>query len=124
VYVYRKSIYPKSWLNYCRKQYLGPSVPQLAYLFVLVVVNSLTLFALAILLVRTTWALGANVTTIESWEIERHKTLLRRARYFGGFLDGPDGIKVRIKKQEFPYDIGIFSNIRAGMGGSSNVSAS
>lgn len=99
-------------------------MPQLSYLFVLLVVNSLTLFALAILLVRTLWTLGANVTTIESWEIERHKTLLRRARYFGGYLAGPDGIKVRIKKQVFPYDIGIFNNLRAAMGGSSNVSVS
>jgi palmitoyltransferase len=99
-------------------------MPQLSYLFVLLVVNSLTLFALAILLVRTLWTLGANVTTIESWEIERHKTLLRRARYFGGYLAGQDGIKVRIKKQVVPYDIGIFSNLRAAMGGSSNVSVS
>lgn len=83
--------------------------------------NSLTLFALFVLLVRSLWAIGANVTTIESWEIERHKTLLRRARYFGGYLDGPDGMKVMIRKQEFPYDIGILSNIKAGMGGSWNV---
>lgn len=73
------------------------------------------------MLFRTLWSLGANVTTIESWEIERHRTLLRRAKYFGGYLDGPDGLKVRIQKQEFPYDIGIFQNIKAGMGGSSNV---
>lgn len=87
-------------------------------------VNSLTLFALSILLIRTIWSLGGNVTTIESWEIERHKTLLRRARHLGGYLEGPDGIKVRIKKQEFPYDIGIWENIKAGMGGSSNVGPS
>lgn len=30
-------------------------------------------------------------------------------------------MKVRIRKQEFPYDIGILSNIKAGMGGSWNV---
>ncbi|WEW59302.1 Palmitoyltransferase [Emydomyces testavorans] len=59
-------------------------------------------------------------TTIEGWEIERHRTLLRRARVFGGYLDGPDGTKVRIQKQEFPYDIGIWQNIKAGMGGSDN----
>jgi palmitoyltransferase len=87
-------------------------------------VNSLTLFALFVLLVRSIWAIGANVTTIESWEIERHKTLLRRARYFGGYLDGPDGMKVRIRKQEFPYDVGILSNVKAGMGGSWNVCSS
>ncbi|KKA17003.1 hypothetical protein T310_9371 [Rasamsonia emersonii CBS 393.64] len=106
----------------CRRldDYLGPSIAQLTHLFLLIVVNSVTLFALFILLVRTLWSLGTNVTTIESWEIERHKTLLRRARHFGGYLEGPDGIKMRIQKQEFPYDIGIWNNIKAGMG-SSNI---
>ena len=92
------------------------------HLFILFVVNSLTLFALFILLIRSLWSLGINTTTIESWEIERHKTLVRRARYFGGSLDGPGGIRINIKKQEFPYDIGIWGNIKAGMGGSANVS--
>jgi palmitoyltransferase len=71
---------------------------------------------------RTAWQLGGNVTTIESWEIERHEQLLRRARVLGGYLDGPDGTRVRIKRQEFPYDIGIWSNIVQGMG-TSNVLA-
>lgn len=70
---------------------------------------------LAILLIRTAWSLGANVTTIESWEIERHSRLLRRARVSGGYLDGPNGVKVRIQKQEFPYDIGVWKNITQGM---------
>ncbi|KAK5691321.1 Palmitoyltransferase, partial [Elasticomyces elasticus] len=78
-------------------------------------------FALFILLVRSLWSLGSNTTTIESWEIERHNTLLRRARHFGGYLEAPGGLKVRIRKQEFPYDIGIWDNIKAGMGGSANV---
>ncbi|KUL82615.1 hypothetical protein ZTR_10259 [Talaromyces verruculosus] len=109
------------WENRNMPSYLGPSIPALCHLFILLVVNSLTLFALFVLLVRSIWAIGANVTTIESWEIERHKTLLRRARYFGGYLDGPDGMKVRIRKQEFPYDVGILSNVKAGMGGSWNI---
>ncbi|KAL1993248.1 hypothetical protein VTN49DRAFT_3197 [Thermomyces lanuginosus] len=109
------------WENRSLPSYLGPSVFQLAHFFVLILVNTFTLIALSLLLIRTLWSLGANVTTIESWEIERHRTLLRRARYFGGYLDGPDGLKVRIQKQEFPYDIGIFKNIKAGMGGSSNI---
>ncbi|MCJ1464029.1 Palmitoyltransferase [Pseudocyphellaria aurata] len=79
-------------------------------------VNSITLFALAILLVRNVWSLCANVTTIEGWEIERHETLLRRARTSGGFLDGPDGISVKISEQQFPYDIGVIQNILQGMG--------
>src|SRR5271163_1006840 len=69
-----------------------------------------------IMLVRTVWSLGSNVTTIESWEIERHAQLLRRARVLGGYLDGPDGIRIRMKKQEFPYDIGIWQNVKQGMG--------
>ena len=55
---------------------------------------------------------------IEGWEIERHETLLRRAKALGGCLDGPDGIKVKIAKQEFPYDVGIWQNIKQGMGSS------
>lgn len=70
---------------------------------------------------RSLWSLLFNTTTIESWEIERHGTLVRRARTLGGHLEGPGGVKVRIKRQEFPYDIGLFSNIRQGMGGSINV---
>jgi palmitoyltransferase len=70
---------------------------------------------LVVMLIRTIWGLGANVTTIESWEIARHGRLLRRSKVFGGYLDGPDGIKVKIEKQEFPYDIGIWPNIQQGM---------
>lgn len=91
-------------------------------MFLLSIINSIVLLALFILLVRTIWSLVFNITTIESWEIERHETLVRRARVLGGYLDGPGGVRVRIKKQEFPYDIGIFANIRQGMGGSINVS--
>jgi hypothetical protein len=40
----------------------------------------------------------------------------------GGYLEGPGGIRVHIKKQEYPYDIGIWANIKQGMGGSANVS--
>ena len=97
-------------------QYLGPSAFQLVHLFLLIVANSIVLFALVILLIRTVWCLAINNTTIEVWEIERHETLLRRARYLGGYLDGPDGAKVHIVRQEFPYDIGIWRNFRQGMG--------
>lgn len=94
---------------------------QLAHLLILFVVNSITVFALLILLVRTIYSLVFNTTTIESWEIERHETLVRRARVLGGHLEGPGGVKVRIKRQEFPYDIGIWKNIKEGMGGDPNV---
>lgn len=85
-------------------------------------VNSLTVFGLFVLLVRSLWSIGSNTTTIETWEIERHATLVRRARVLGGYLEGPGGIRVHIKKQEYPYDIGIWANIKQSMGGSANVS--
>lgn len=102
--------------------YLGPSFLQLAHLFTTLIANSITLFALGILFLRNTWCLAVNTTTIEGWEIERHKTLLRRARHFGGYLSTPDGTQLRIKRQEFPYDIGIFANISQGMGTSNPLS--
>lgn len=89
----------------------------MVFLFTFLIVNSITLLALSVLLARNLWCMGGNVTTIEGWEIERHETLVRRARVRGGYLDGPDGMKIRIRRQEFPYDVGIYQNIRHGMGG-------
>jgi hypothetical protein len=80
------------------------------------------LFALGILLIRTIWCIGSNTTTIEGWEIERHEAVVRRARALGGVLYGADGKPMRIQKQEFPYDIGIWQNFRQGMG-TSNVNS-
>ena len=77
----------------------------------------MTLFGVGLLLIRNLWALSSNVTTIESWEIERHETLVRRAKSRGGYLEGPNGTRIRIQKQEFPYDIGIWRNICQGMRG-------
>ena len=98
-------------------QYLGPSPPVLISLALFLVLNFVTLFALAVMLLRSLWSLCTNITTIESWEIERHKTLLRRSRALGGYLEGSDGSRIRIRKQEFPYDIGIWKNITQGMCG-------
>ncbi|KAJ5085218.1 hypothetical protein N7532_009989 [Penicillium argentinense] len=102
-------------------RYLGPSVGQLIHLFVLIVVNTVTWLGIFILLVRTLYSVLFNITTIESWEIERHDTLVRRARVLGGSLEGPGGVQVRIRKQEFPYDIGLFPNIAQAMGGTINI---
>lgn len=99
-------------------QYLGPTATQMIFLFIFIVVNSVTLFALAILFARNMWCLGGNVTTIEGWEIERHETLVHRARKAGGYLNGPGGTRVMIQRQEYPYDIGIYANFRQGMGSS------
>lgn len=101
-------------------QYRGPSVVQLTHLFILIVVNSITLISLALLLSNALWSLAWNMSTIEAWELDRHEALLRRARVSGGYLDGPDGMKIRIKRQEYPYDIGIWQNFKQGMG-SGNV---
>jgi len=96
--------------------YLGPSIFALAHLVILLGVNSIVLFALIILLVSAIHSLAINATMIESWEIERHDNLAEKARYHGGFVYGPGGRKIRIKKQEFPYDIGIWENLVQGMG--------
>ncbi|KAF4555996.1 Hypothetical protein D9617_2g059630 [Elsinoe fawcettii] len=106
----------------CNPQYLGPTVTQMVLLFVITIVNALTTVGLALLFVRTTWCILVNTTTIEGWEIERHETLVRRAKYHGGFLDGPDGSQIRIVKQEFPYDIGFWSNMVQTMGTSNPIS--
>ncbi|OQD88844.1 hypothetical protein PENANT_c003G08135 [Penicillium antarcticum] len=108
------------WKNSNLPSYLGPTLGQLIHLFILFMVNSVTVFALFILLIRSLWSLGTNTTFIESWEIERHATLVRRSRVLGGYLEGPGGIRVQIRKQEYPYDIGIWANVKQGMGGSVN----
>jgi palmitoyltransferase len=103
------------WEDRHMPSYLGPSVYQFVHLFVLLIVNTMTLLLVSIMLARGIYSLATNVTTIEGWEIERHEQLLRRARVLGGYLDAPDGVKVRIVRHEFPYDIGIWQNICAGM---------
>ena len=103
-----------SWMT--SAQYLGPSVSQLVSLFLLIVINFMTCLAVGIVLLQTLWSVWMNVTSIEGWEIERHETLVQRAKRFGGYLDGPDGVKLRIQRQEFPYDVGIWSNLTQGMG--------
>jgi palmitoyltransferase len=100
--------------------YLGPPVWAMAHLFVLIAVNSLTLFALSILLARAVYGLAANTTTIESWEIERHEALVERSRKTGGYVYANGGQQMRVEHQEFPYDIGIWKNLCQGMG-TSNV---
>ncbi|QIW95272.1 hypothetical protein AMS68_000790 [Peltaster fructicola] len=104
------------WVNRKLPSYLGPSVTQLLHLFILVAVNSMVLLALSILLGKTLWGLGSNVSTIEGWEIERHHSNLRRARTLGGYLTALDGSRIRVDHQEYPWDIGILSNICQGMG--------
>lgn len=96
--------------------YLGPPAWAMAHLLVLVSVNSLVLFALSILLVRAVYSLAINTTMIESWEIERHEALVKRSRKTGGYVYANNGQKMRVQRQEFPYDIGIWKNMCQGMG--------
>ncbi|KAH9879197.1 hypothetical protein J1614_002636 [Plenodomus biglobosus] len=110
------------WTTRDMPAYLGPTPLQLSHLFITLVTNSLTLFALGILCLRNLWSLAVNTTTIEGWEIQRHRTLLRRARHFGGYLEDAEGNRVRIKRQEFPYDIGVWANVVQGMGSSNPLS--
>ncbi|PSK60609.1 hypothetical protein B9Z65_759 [Elsinoe australis] len=109
------------WEKRLLPSYLGPTITQMVLLFLLTIVTFLTLFGLSLLTIRTAWCILANTTTIEGWEIERHVTLVRRAKYTGGYLDGPDGTRIRIAKQEFPYDIGIWSNLAQAMGTSNPI---
>ena len=80
-----------------------------------------------ILLVRNLYGLALNTTTIEFWEIERHEAVLRRqrlrARSGVEYPEGPDGTPMQVVQREFPYDIGIWRNLKSGMGGSANVSS-
>jgi len=92
----------------------------MAHLLVLVIANSITLFALSILLIRATYSLATNTTMIESWEIERHDALVERSKKMGGYVYANGGQKMRVERQEFPYDIGIWKNLCQGMG-TSNV---
>ena len=82
----------------------------------MLLLNSILLLAVGVTILRSLWSAWMNITTIESWEIERHETLLRRAKAFGGYLDGPNGIRMPIQKQEFPYDIGILENLNQAFG--------
>lgn len=104
------------WNDRSLPAYLGPSVSAMTILFVEVIVNSFTLFALFVLLTTAIYGLAMNTTTIEGWEIERHDALVDRSRKMGGYVYANDGQKMRIEHQEFPYDIGIWKNICHGMG--------
>lgn len=104
------------WSDRELPSYLGPPTWAIAHLLVLVVLNSLTLLILAILLVRSVYSLAINTTMIESWEIERHEALVKRSRKTGGYVYANGGQKMRVERQEFPYDIGIWRNLCQGMG--------
>ncbi|KAG5931535.1 hypothetical protein E4U60_006040 [Claviceps pazoutovae] len=53
---------------------------------------------------------------IEGWQIERHEELVERGGRDWWDLHGPDGEQIKIEKVEFPYDLGIFTNMSQAMG--------
>lgn len=104
------------WTSRNLPSYLGPSILALTHLVILSIANGLTLFALSILLLQTTHNLIHNTTMIEGWEIERHETLVERAKKNHGFVYAAGGMKVRVVEQEFPYDIGYWRNLNQALG--------
>ncbi|KAI1799744.1 zf-DHHC-domain-containing protein [Daldinia bambusicola] len=107
--------------------YLGPSLSQLALLTVLTFTAGVTSLALGLLLITTLKGWIFNTTMIESWEIERHESALERRyesssddpyspSWWGSGERAPGGNPDTLDPVEFPYDIGFFANMAAGMG--------
>lgn len=67
-------------------KYLGPTKAQLLLFLAELLVTGVTLLMIGMLCARTLYCLAVNVTSVESWEIERHEALLKRARKHGGVL--------------------------------------
>ncbi|KAF3939945.1 hypothetical protein ABW19_dt0207156 [Dactylella cylindrospora] len=76
--------------------YLGPSVKELMLLGILLLVNTLTDFAIIVLWLRIITNIVEGYTTIEWWEQERHSSLVRR--------------KV-VQRQTYPFDVSFYSNL-------------
>ncbi|KAK9775440.1 putative Palmitoyltransferase PFA4 [Seiridium cardinale] len=111
------------WGNRLMPAYLGPTLAQLVWLTVFTFVAGITSLALGILLITTLKGWLFNTTMIEGWEIERHEAVLeRRSGRDGEDSFWPDsrrdraGDDVPVDALEFPYDIGLWSNLCAGMG--------
>ncbi|KXJ86229.1 DHHC palmitoyltransferase-domain-containing protein, partial [Microdochium bolleyi] len=114
--------------------YLGPTLPQMAFLTMHGFVGGMTSLALGILLITTVKGWLFNTTMIEGWEIERHESVLERRYASSGSGDGGGGddgwwrsgerapggdaaaAHLALDPVEFPYDIGFFSNMAQAMG--------
>lgn len=118
-------IYPRFRALYDNRDlpsYLGPSVPVLIHLTLLMLVGVITEFALLVMLVSTGKSWVVNTTMIESWEIEKHEALLSRGQ--AGCMTCPhpndeasDFEEDHCPEQiEFPYDVGFFANMAQAMG--------
>lgn len=109
------------WDNRNLPAYLGPPLWGMAHLLVLMALNSVCLFGMTVLFFRAGYSLSMNTTMIESWEIERHEALITRSRKTGGYVYANGGQRMRVERQEFPYDIGIWKNLCQGMGSSNPI---
>ncbi|ETS82162.1 hypothetical protein PFICI_07164 [Pestalotiopsis fici W106-1] len=119
------------WSNRLLPAYLGPTTTQLAWLTIFTFVCAGTSLALGILLLTTLKGWLFNTTMIEGWEIERHEAVLERRAGGGSYgndgdesfwpdararPDGGGGGDSFVDAVEFPYDIGLWANLCAGMG--------
>ncbi|KAK6332779.1 Palmitoyltransferase [Orbilia brochopaga] len=82
--------------------YMGPSLQQLMLLVFLLLFNTLTDVAIIVLWLRIVANIIEGYTTIECWEQERHTALVKRKT---------------VRRQAFPFDIGIYENLSLFMGG-------
>lgn len=110
------------WRHRRLPAYLGPTAPQLAWLTVFALTAALTSLALGILFFTTLKGWLFNTTMIESWEVERHETSAERRggydrdEYWRPDADDDDDPGVPPDPVEFPYDVGVWRNLAAGMG--------
>ena len=81
--------------------YAPHTVGEMFLLVVLVLLDAPLALALFVLWVRTVLQAAEGYTTIETWELEKHRALVHR----------------RVaKNQVFPFDVGIWENIVAAFG--------
>lgn len=93
----------KVWESRKLPAYYSPySLTQLLLLWSLLLVDFPLTLAMAVLFLRTVFSAALGCTAIESWEQERHDSLLRR--------------RIVTRRQVFPYDVGIWENLVVAFG--------
>ncbi|KAH7374969.1 DHHC zinc finger domain-containing protein [Plectosphaerella cucumerina] len=123
------------WVDRNLPAYLGPSMPVLVHLSLLLPICFFTTLGLGIMLYATTHDWLENTTTIEGFEIHRHNEILERDRRGGAWWSAraghddddddsadpdidPRDRPVIVERVEFPYDIGYWANLTQSMGSS------
>lgn len=97
------------WEVRAEPSYHGPhTLAEMLLLTALLFVDLLVTFSLVVLYIRTLWSSAEGYTTIETWEQDRHDVLVRRKR---------------VKRQQFPYDIGFWDNLCSAHGETGNILA-